>query len=607
MKKIININLSGRVLPIEEPAYEQLQSYITSLRRQFANEESRDEIINDIEGRIAEILYEKIQRGDVCIGDTQVEEVIVLMGRPEEIAGEEMGVDEREQQSTGNTTGGNYYARPETRKLYRDENNRIIAGVASGIANYISLDPTIVRVLFVLMALSSLGFVLLAYILFWIIVPAKSLEGYAGKRFYRNPDERIFGGVASGLAAYFDKPARTVRLIFLSPLLLQLLFSILHIFDDSWKAQILFNVSLGSLTGFSIVLYIVLWIILPQAITPYQKMEMRGEKVDAERIRRYVNEGTETIKEKVKDWEKDVEQTANRLSAKVEEFAKSSHTSDNILLRIVRAFVKGIAIIFKAAFAAVFGGVAFGLLIGFLAILFVGIVSWPMQNYIWSSSWQQWLAWSTLVLFFIVPTIAFIVWVIRRLIGVKSTHSYLGWTFGALWTLGWVSLVLFISSVSKDFQYQQKVTTDLPLADSNSQGIYVTVSQPTLEYSNSVSWINGNGQGWDLTPDTLKLSTVSIKVEPSQDSLFHLQMIRSALGETKKIAAERANAIVYSVHSLGRATGNTIVRTSPQGDTLTVDRKNFGLNIVDLGSGYSIPANSRYRAQQVNSYQGASR
>lgn len=599
MKKIININLSGRVLPIEEPAYELLQSYIAGLRHQFANEESRDEIINDIEGRIAEILHEKIQRGIACIGDAQVNEVIALMGRPEEIAGEEISIEEEKATSKTSNASRQEYRPTETRKLFRDENNRMIAGVASGIANYISLDPTIIRVLFVLMALSSLGFILFAYILFWILVPAKTLDGYRGKRFYRNPEERVFGGVAGGLAAYFGKSAATVRLIFLSPLLLQLLFSVLHIFDDSWKAQILFNVSLGSLTGFSIVLYIVLWIILPKASTPYQKMEMYGEKVDAERIRRYVNEGTEAFKEKVKDWEKDVEQTAKRLSQKAEEFAKNTHSSGNTITRAFTTLVKFNVLIFKIVFTTLFGALAFALLVTSIVILFVGIVSWPMQNYIWSSSWQQWLAWSTFALFFIVPIVGFIVWLIRRIVGVKSRHSYLGWTFGALWTLGWVSLVLFISSVSKDFQYQQKVTTDLPLADNKAQGMYVTISQPILEYSNSISWINGAENGWDLTPDTLKLSTVSIKVEPSQDSLFHLQMIRSALGETKKVAEERASAIIYSVNSLGTTTGNTIVRTSPQGDTLTVDRKNFGLQIVDLGSGYAIPASSRYRAQQV--------
>lgn len=576
MKKIININLSGRVLPIEEPAYELLQSYIASLRRRFANEESRDEIINDIEGRIAEILHEKIQRGIACIGDAQVNEVIALMGRPEEIAGEEIGFEEEMATSTTSNTSRQDDAPSQTKKLFRDENNRMIAGVASGIANYISLDPTIIRVLFVLMALSSLGFILFAYILFWILVPAKTLDGYRGKRFYRNPEERVFGGVAGGLAAYFGKSAAVVRLIFLSPLLLQLLVSVFNIFDDSWKAQILFNISLGSLTGFSMVLYIVLWIILPKASTPYQKMEMHGEKVDAERIRRYVNEGAETFKEKVKDWEKDVEQTAKRLSQKAEDLAKNTHSSGNIIARAFTALFKGIGLIFKVVFTTVFGGLAFALLVAFIVILFMGIVSWPMQNYIWSSSWQQWLAWLTFALFFIVPVIGFIVWLIRRLIGVKSKHSYLGWTFGALWTLGWVSLMLFASSVGKDFQYQQKVVTDIPLANPTTQGVYMTVTQPELEYSNSISWINNDvvSQGWDLTPDTLKLSTVSIKVEPSQDSLFHLQMIRSALGENKKMATDRANAIVYSVN-------------------------NYGLNIIDLASGYSIPASSRYRAQQV--------
>ena len=61
MKKIININLSGRVIPIEDSAYESLQRYIESLRRYFAKEESRDEIINDIESRIAELMNDKIK------------------------------------------------------------------------------------------------------------------------------------------------------------------------------------------------------------------------------------------------------------------------------------------------------------------------------------------------------------------------------------------------------------------------------------------------------------------------------------------------------------------------------------------------------------------
>ena len=90
MKKIININLSGRVVPIEDSAYEKLQEYIESLRRYFANEEGRDEIINDIESRIAELMSEKVRKGADSITDADVNEIANSMGRPEDFEGEEV-------------------------------------------------------------------------------------------------------------------------------------------------------------------------------------------------------------------------------------------------------------------------------------------------------------------------------------------------------------------------------------------------------------------------------------------------------------------------------------------------------------------------------------
>src|SRR3954470_2866026 len=88
MKKISNINLSGRVIPIEDSAYERLQRYIESLRRYFANEEGRDEIINDIESRIAELMSEKIRKGATAITEDDVNEIIASMGRPEDFDAE---------------------------------------------------------------------------------------------------------------------------------------------------------------------------------------------------------------------------------------------------------------------------------------------------------------------------------------------------------------------------------------------------------------------------------------------------------------------------------------------------------------------------------------
>src|ERR1044072_7982757 len=88
MKKVININFQGRVVPIEETAFEILKQYIDSLRRYFANEEGRDEIINDIESRIAELFSETLKKGAICITDADVQAVMASMGRPEDFEAE---------------------------------------------------------------------------------------------------------------------------------------------------------------------------------------------------------------------------------------------------------------------------------------------------------------------------------------------------------------------------------------------------------------------------------------------------------------------------------------------------------------------------------------
>jgi phage shock protein PspC (stress-responsive transcriptional regulator) len=592
MKKIITINLSGRVLQIEEPAYEQLQQYIASLRAYFSKEESREEIINDIEGRIAEQFFVLIQRGTPCITEEHLQEIIAAMGKPEELADAEI------LESTTTSQNGSSFKQTASnsstikREFFRDANTKVLGGVAGGIANFIGIDPVIIRVLFVLLSFSSFGLVALGYILLWIFVPAKELEEYRGRRFYRNPDDRVLAGVASGIAAYFNVNTRNIRLLFLAPLLLQLLFSILDIFDDSAIAEILFNVSFGSLLGFSVILYIILWVILPTAETSYQKMEMRGEKINLERIRQYVSE--EGINKKMEEWGKDVELTAKQLSAKVEELAKEAKQKSRISrpLRLIGLF-------FKILFVLFFGGIAIVLLIALLALLFGGIVSWPLQHYIWSSAQQQVLAWATFALFLLVPVIGFIIWLIRRLINTKAGHTYLSWTFGGLWALGSIAVVLFASSLSRDFRYQEKKTENIALPSTSANKMMVTVTEPELEYSGSFSWIDGDPAGWDLTPDTLKLSNILIKVEPSRDSNYQVQLIRMANGRDEQEAGKRADAIRYQINTSSAVGNYSVVEKNKKGDTITHLIKDRSYTLVDLGNGYSIPASAKYRAQQV--------
>jgi phage shock protein PspC (stress-responsive transcriptional regulator) len=161
MKKIININLSGRVVPIEDSAYEKLQEYIESLRRYFANEEGRDEIINDIESRIAELMSEKVRKGADSITDADVNEIANSMGRPEDFEGEE--IKEQSYASSASTAGS---SQQSTQSQAPPKQNvvctgtqviKFIGGVCSGIAAYLNVDPAIVRILFAIITFGGFG------------------------------------------------------------------------------------------------------------------------------------------------------------------------------------------------------------------------------------------------------------------------------------------------------------------------------------------------------------------------------------------------------------------------------------------------------------------
>src|SRR5690242_19584158 len=158
MKKIININLSGRVVPIEDSAYEKLQAYIESLRRYFANEDGRDEIINDIESRIAELMSDKIRLGSPAITDQDVAEIIGSMGTIEDFEAAEQETiaasgTTSSSSSTQNEQQHTYSEKRSRGRLYRDTNDKFIGGVCSGIANYLNLDPAIIRILFAIITI----------------------------------------------------------------------------------------------------------------------------------------------------------------------------------------------------------------------------------------------------------------------------------------------------------------------------------------------------------------------------------------------------------------------------------------------------------------------
>ena len=181
MKKNITINLCGRLFQIDEDAYELLQQYIESLRSSFGRQEGGDEIVDDIEARIAELFDELRQQGIVAITIDHVKDIITRIGKPEELAGEDKASNtegnwQEKARVAGQSIYNNVKARTAGKKLYRNPNDKMVAGVLSGLAAYTNTDPVWWRLLTVLLVLFY-GVGIIAYIVLAIVVPeAKTPE-----------------------------------------------------------------------------------------------------------------------------------------------------------------------------------------------------------------------------------------------------------------------------------------------------------------------------------------------------------------------------------------------------------------------------------------------
>ncbi|MFN2456775.1 MAG: PspC domain-containing protein [Chitinophagaceae bacterium] len=581
MKKIININLSGRVIPIEDTAYEILQRYIESLRRYFAHEEGRDEIINDIESRIAELMNDKVKKGATAVTEADVEEIISSMGRVEDFEKVEGG--ENAQATAGQAPGASsppFEGTAASRKkgrLYRDRTDKLLGGVCAGIANYMNVDPAIVRLLFALITFGGFGFGILIYILLWIIVPAREMEGFVGKRLFRNPEDRIIGGVAGGLAAYFNKDAWIVRVIFAAPLILNIILSIINGIFNAFHGPDFPNLFIGSFTGTFVLAYIILWIVLPEARSPFEKMEMRGEKVDVNRIRQNVQEGMSDFKSKAQAWGDEVKTSAQQLGTKASEFANTrGRTFAAEVAQTARPMASGcghaIGVLFKAFFLFVVGVIAFALFVMVLVFTMGGIAR-PVSDFLLNGFWQNASLWGVLLFFLAVPLIAIITWIVRRVMKVRSQNRYLGWTFAGLWTLGWICLGFFIASMGRDWRYYNNISEEVSVAQPAMSKMIVQVSEPEVRFSGNYTWFDGDDRGWDLTDDSLKMANIKLRIQKSNDSNYHVSLWRYSAGRNRSEAMQRAQKINYTVSSMDSA--------------------------LLLGSGITISKDQKFRGQKV--------
>lgn len=279
------------VFNIEEDAYEKLNNYLASIKQYFSSYEGSQEIVSDIEARIAEKFWTN-QKSDSqpVITIEGVNDLIKSMGSVADFEAIEEEEDLKNSQqastqepksaNTENTYATNNNPQPSIgatnpKRLYRDVKRKALGGVLSGLAHYFNIDVVWMRIIFLFLFLGLppinddlgpfSGFVFLAYFVCWVVFPpnANLDEDKKVKKFYRDNDNKVLGGVCSGLAAYFGVDITVIRLLF-----------VLGVF--------LFG------TGF--LAYIILWIVAPKAQTLTQKMEMKGEPVTLSNIETNIKE-----------------------------------------------------------------------------------------------------------------------------------------------------------------------------------------------------------------------------------------------------------------------------------------------------------------------------
>ena len=533
MKQVININFQGRVVPIEVTAFDMLKSYTESLNKHFANEEGKDEIINDIESRIGELFQARLKDGATCITDDDVNAIINSMGRPEDLeSADGTAATVNNQQQSGNSQQQHSTFTTAGKRFYRDEENKIFGGVCSGLGNYFNIDPVIVRIIFVV----TFGVAFVPYLILWAAVPssAASVIGGVRKKLYRDGDEKFIGGVCSGIGNYFGISAWVPRILFLLPFLS---------FIFRWGHWGFWDFPNFLKVGFSpgaFIIYIILWLVVPEATTTAEKLEMKGEKVDIDSIKNSVVEEMKGFQQRAEKFGKEAsgiaKEKSKAMGAEINTVAKRTSSSfGDILVFLLKLFAYGVI---------GFIGLICIILLFAMAILAVGL--FPLKDFIISYGWQNVFAIGTLVFFIGVPIVGIITWIIRKISKTRGNSKVMRLSFGSLWVLGWISAIFLVASIYRDFNYTNKNLTEQEVFLSNPKvnKLEITTGSPLEKYSR-YRWLRLEPFE-NLDEDTAYVKNFEIRILKAPTDSFRVTLIKMASGISRTIAETNASLIQFN-------------------------------------------------------------
>ena len=438
MKKTLSINIAGFVFHIEEDAYATLDSYLKSIHAYFASFEGSKEIIADIESSIAEKFWNiRETEKTEAISQEHVDALIASLGTIADFK----QVEEEEDKKEGYTAPKS----EEGPKIFRrDITRKQIGGVAAGIARYFQVDPIWVRL--VLLALLSASFPLFhvgnivfwAYIILWAAIPGEVNvdDDKSYRKFYRDPEKKVIGGVMAGIAAYTGWDVGLLR--------------------------VLAVLSVG-LFGSGVVAYIVILAITPEAKTMKDKMEMTGEPITLENIENNIKKSIQPNETEEKTITK-VLLFPFRIFATVFSALKGPL---NVIRWIVQIFVGIILLILGIAFVIVLGALC---TIGFTGIDQGQLVHMgPLPLYLIAKDFPFWAV-PALVMAFLPIFVSIIIAGVSLLANRKFYNKTYKIASTTMMIVGWVGLYAAAAFVGRNFQRSASFNQvkDIAVSDSTT-------------------------------------------------------------------------------------------------------------------------------------------
>jgi phage shock protein PspC (stress-responsive transcriptional regulator) len=457
MNKTVTTNIGGFIFHIDDIAYEKLSQYLNTIKGYFKQSEGRDEIIGDIEARIAEMFREKTGNTKQVVTMKDVDEVIAVMGQPEAFAGE--GDASGSYSESASSAAENETARKGRRRIFRDPDEKVLGGVCSGISSYFNIDPIILRGIFAI-------------------------------SFF------VFG------------------------------------------------------SGF--LLYLILWIIIPKAKTTADKLEMRGESVNVHNIEKNIREEMNDLKERL-----------NNLSGE----AKDLGRKDGKIRTGIHDVLDFIATIFRMLFKAFTKIIGFVLLViglGLLILVVASLLGLPGYVSVSESGAETRMAlnelmyhfagspelnsWATIgaILVICIPLLGLVFAGVKIIFNIKTRNRVFSWIMSGLWTTGVMISIFVAIKMFKDF----KVT--------GIQKDNYTVTKPKTA---EVLYLNLNNNFSDIEDQSAEVADwmvysddeesklfrkVELDIQKSNTDSIELEVALYAKGPSRKDATGRAGRIIYS-------------------------------------------------------------